>query len=211
MGLRRMGDEPFLRENFVEIEAVCQRAEELSYQMLSFAGKAHLTLQSVNLSELVRQTGELMRQSTPAGHAIVYALVDELPAIWGDATQLRQVAMNLILNASEAIGNKTGTISINSGCGFFDAAALRDSHAESDPEPGRYVHFSVRDTGSGMDQSTRERILDPFFTTKPVGHGLGLAVVLGIVRAHKGLLKVESEPGRGSVFTVLFPCTSNAA
>jgi signal transduction histidine kinase len=179
--------------------------------MIAFAGKAQLTLQSVNLSALVRETGELMRQSTPARHELVYALADELPPLWADATQVRQVAMNLILNASESIGNEAGTISISTGCGFFDAAALRDSHAESEPEPGRYVHFSVRDTGAGMDKKTCDRILDPFFTTKPVGHGLGLAVVLGIVRAHKGVLRVESEPCRGSTFTVLFPCASDAA
>lgn len=206
LGQRYLGNEAMLRENFREIESVCQRAEDLSEQMMAFAGKARLAFQSVDLSGLVRQTGEFMRPTTPGQHALQFNLLQEPPALWADPTQLRQVTMNLIQNASEAIGSRPGTITLSTGCAFFDPGSLRDGYSDEEPVPGRYLYLSVRDTGCGMDARTRERILDPFFTTKSMGHGLGLAAVLGIVRAHKGILKVESEPEQGATFTVLLPC-----
>jgi CheY-like chemotaxis protein len=113
--------------------------------------------------------------------------------------------MNLLINASEAIGDRSGAITVTVGAARRDKEYLRKSELHSDLAPGLYVHLVVTDTGSGMDEHTRPRIFEPFFSTKFTGRGLGLAAVLGIVRAHKGAIKVYSEPGKGTTFEVLFP------
>ena len=113
--------------------------------------------------------------------------------------------MNLILNASDSLGEAGGLVSIATGAGDYDAASLREAYAEEPPGQGLYVHLEISDTGCGMTPEVRQRIFDPFFTTKFTGRGLGLAAVLGIVRGHHGAIRVCSEPGKGSSFTVLFP------
>jgi signal transduction histidine kinase len=128
-----------------------------------------------------------------------------LPAIEADATQLRQVVMNLIVNASEAIGERSGVISITTGLARCDAAYLHTCFTSDGIREGDFAYVEVADTGDGMDKATLDRIFDPFFTTKFTGRGLGLAAVLGIVRGHKGAIKVYSEKHRGSTFKLLFP------
>ena len=123
----------------------------------------------------------------------------------GDPSQVRQVVMNLIINSAEAIGDASGLITVAVGAAHHDAASLRQTELSDELPPGPYVHLEVTDSGCGMDEETRARIFEPFFTTKFKGRGLGLAAVLGIVRAHKGALKVTSAPGRGTSFRVLFP------
>ncbi|RME84870.1 MAG: response regulator, partial [Zetaproteobacteria bacterium] len=133
-------------------------------------------------------------------------LADNLPPIYADPAQLRQVVMNLVINASEAIGEKSGAITIRTGVMHADEAYLRTTFVpEEKIKPGRYVFLEVSDTGSGMDAATMARIFEPFFTTKFTGRGLGLSAVLGIVRAHHGAIKVYSEPGKGTTVKVLFP------
>src|SRR5262249_35126857 len=136
-----------------------------------------------------------------------FAPVPHLPAIEADATQVRQVVLNLLTNAAEAIGDTGGTIAVRTGIAELDAAALAGTEHGPETQPGTYVWIEVADTGRGMDAATRERIFDPFFSTKFTGRGLGLATVLGLVRAHRGALTVESRPGRGTVFRVFLPCT----
>ena len=133
-----------------------------------------------------------------------------LPPIEADPSQIRQIVMNLIINASEAIGDRSGVITVSVGATRCDAEYLRKTELHDNLAPGLYVHLEVTDTGSGMDAETRSRIFEPFFTTKFTGRGLGLAAVLGIVRAHKGALKVYSEPGKGTTFKVLFPALEDA-
>jgi CheY-like chemotaxis protein len=129
-----------------------------------------------------------------------------------DATQIRQVAMNLITNASEAIGDREGTISLRTGALWCDRGYFSDAIGGSDQHaPGPYIFFEVSDTGVGMDSAMLARIFDPFFSTKFAGRGLGLAAVLGIVRGHKGALKVSSRPGEGTTFRVLFPAQQDHA
>jgi CheY-like chemotaxis protein len=127
-----------------------------------------------------------------------------------DASQLRQVVMNLVVNASEAIGERSGVITLSTGAMDCDRAYLSESWLDEQLPEGMYVFIEVADTGSGMDAETRARIFDPFFTTKFTGRGLGLAAVLGIVRGHRGAIKVYSELGKGTTLKVLFPASQRA-
>jgi CheY-like chemotaxis protein len=128
-----------------------------------------------------------------------------VPLIKADPGQIRQIVMNLIINASEAIGDRDGVIALSATAVECDERYLRATELAVDLTPGLYVQLDVTDTGCGMTAETRARIFEPFFTTKFSGRGLGLAAVLGIVRAHRGAIKVASEPGKGSMFSVLFP------
>ena len=133
------------------------------------------------------------------------AFATELPAIEADITQLRQIVMNLITNASDALADQKGTISIRTDVVRVTRDYLADTYLDDDLPEGEYVYLEISDSGIGMTKEVKQRIFDPFFTTKFTGRGLGLAAVLGIVRSHRGALKVESEPGRGTVFKVMFP------
>jgi signal transduction histidine kinase len=140
---------------------------------------------------------------------VEYRLEDEVPAIDGDKVQIQQVIMNLVINASDAIGDGDGAITVSTGVRECDQDYLAGCAVDSRLHAGRYVFLDVVDTGCGMDVETRNRIFDPFFTTKTTGRGLGLASVFGIMRGHGGALRVESEPGKGSVFSALFPCSGS--
>jgi signal transduction histidine kinase len=153
----------------------------------------------------------LLQASIPKNVALRYYRTNELPAVEADATQLRQIVMNLVVNAAEAIGAEAGIISITTGLQRADQAYLAEVYAAPDLPEGWYVALEVADTGQGMDATTRARIFDPFFTTKFTGRGLGLAAVLGIVRGHKGALNVYSEPGHGSTFKILLPISAEAS
>lgn len=127
----------------------------------------------------------------------------------GDPTQIQQLIVNLVINAGEAIGERTGTVTVETGMHVIDEEEAAACHAGERVRPGSYVCVEVRDTGSGMDEETRARIFDPFFSTKFTGRGLGLAAASGIVRGHKGAIKVTSAPGKGSTFRVLLPAAQN--
>lgn len=134
-----------------------------------------------------------------------FNLSPSLPTVTADATQIRQIIMNLVINASEAIGDRSGVIALTTGVTRIDHTYIATLRHHDGVTPGDYVFIEVSDTGCGMDAATLERIFDPFFTTKFTGRGLGLAAVLGIVRGHRGALKVYSEPGRGTTFRLLLP------
>jgi CheY-like chemotaxis protein len=151
----------------------------------------------------------LLEVSVSKRAVLKYRFAPDLPAIEGDATQLRQVIMNLITNASDAIGDRSGVISIATGLMYADAAYLRTAYMDDGLPEGDYVYLEVADTGIGMDPETAARIFDPFFTTKFTGRGLGLAAVLGIVRGHRGAIKLYTEPGRGTTFKILFPAAGS--
>jgi signal transduction histidine kinase len=187
------------------ILSATQRAAELSRQMLAYSGKQPLTLETLSLSELVRKAGHMLEVSISRNARLSYRLEEDLPLVLGDSAQLSQVMMNLVVNASEAIGEREGAITIATRTLQCGRALLDDFETDRFLREGLYVCLEVSDTGSGMDAQTRAKVFDPFFTTKFVGRGLGLAVVQGIVRGHKGTITVESEPGKGSTFRILLP------
>ncbi|MFQ5628264.1 MAG: response regulator, partial [bacterium] len=196
------------RECLEDIEKASQRAAELCRQMLAYSGKGQFVVEAVNLSEIVKDIANLLEVSISKKASLRYHFASELPAIEADSTQLRQVIMNLITNASDAIGDKAGVIKITTGTlecddDFFSETILAENH-----KPGKYVFVEISDTGCGMDNETQSKIFDPFFTTKFTGRGLGLAAVLGIVRGHKGVIKIDSQQGAGTTFKVFFPCTN---
>jgi PAS domain S-box-containing protein len=181
------------------------RAAELTDQLLAYAGRGRIGATRVDPGGVVE---ELLRISAPAMPANVTVSVD-IPAglaIRGDAAQVRQVLLNLIANARDALGGGAGEIAIS--------ASMLHHRGVPDPDdvlaapPGAYVLLEVADTGTGVDRDARRRIFEPFYTTKPTGHGLGLAAVLGIVRAHRGGLRLISAPGEGARFQVLWPATA---
>jgi PAS domain S-box-containing protein len=193
------------RGNLTEITIAARRAADLCRQMLAYAGKASFTVERVTLRELVEEMAHLLKTAISKKAILNLNLERGLPPIEADPSQIRQVVMNLIINASEAIGDRSGVITVSVGATRCDAEYLRKTELRETLSPGLYVHLEVTDTGIGMDVETRSRIFDPFFSTKFTGRGLGLAAVLGIVRAHKGGLKLYSEPGKGTTFKILFP------
>jgi two-component system, cell cycle sensor histidine kinase and response regulator CckA len=193
------------RGSILQITTAARRAAELCRQMLAYSGRAAFTLEKVNLRELIEEMAHLLKTSISKKAVLNLNLERGLPAIQVDPSQVRQIVLNLIINASEAVGDRSGVITVAAGATRCDADYLRKTELHDGLAPGLYVHLEVTDTGCGMDAETRVRIFEPFFTTKFTGRGLGLAAVLGIVRAHKGAIKVYSEFGKGTTFKVLFP------
>jgi len=178
------------REFLLSITTASQRAAELCRQMLAYAGKGRFVLERLDLSLVVQEMAQILRVSVGKNVALRYRLAGGLPAVEVDASQLRQVVMNLTTNASDALGERSGVVTLTTGDMTCDMDYLSGLFPDGDLAEGRYVFLEVSDTGVGMDEATQERIFDPFFTTKFTGRGLGLAAVLGIVRTpgrHRGL------------------------
>ncbi|MGD0088905.1 MAG: PAS domain S-box protein [Planctomycetota bacterium] len=188
------------------IEIAAHRAADLCKQMLAYAGKGSFTVLPINLNTIINELANLLRVSIGKHIRLKLDLAAGLPLAQADATQIRQVLMNLIINASEAIGEGDGAISLATGVTHATRETLAETCLAPDLPEGDYLCIEVADTGCGMDERTRARIFDPFFSTKFQGRGLGLAAVLGIVRGHQGAIKVDSVPGEGSTFRVLLPC-----
>jgi PAS domain S-box-containing protein len=207
LALMELSPESPARESVAQIETAALRAAELAKQMLAYSGKGKFVIQRINLSKIVEEMSHLLEVSTSKKAILRYNFAANLPAIEADPTQLRQVIMNLITNASDAIGERSGIITVGTGVLEADRGYLSETYLDDDLPPGDYVFVEVSDTGCGMDEETRFKIFDPFFTTKFTGRGLGLAAVLGIVRGHRGAIKVYSQSEKGSTFKVLFPCS----
>jgi signal transduction histidine kinase/ActR/RegA family two-component response regulator len=199
------------RASVEQIEIAARRAADLTRQLLAYAGRGRFVMQRLDLGALVADMIDLLKASIGKHVALQYQAPPTLPAIEADATQIRQVVMNLVINASEAIGAEPGTITITIGTRWIDQAFLHEAAALLEVPDGWYVCLAVSDTGCGMDDSTRARIFEPFYSTKFTGRGLGLSAVLGIVRSHKGTLTVQSMPGQGSTFMVLLPAIAAPA
>jgi PAS domain S-box-containing protein len=188
-----------------------ERAADLTKQMLAYAGKGRFLIEPIDISVLVREISALIRSSIPKRVTLRLDLQEMLPPVEADATQLQQLIMNLVINAAEAIPeHRQGTVLVITRSHEVDAHYLATLGGANDIGPGNYVVVSVQDNGAGMDENTLSKIFDPFFTTKFTGRGLGLAAAAGIVRSHKGALKVFSTPGRGTTFRVLLPISAAA-
>jgi signal transduction histidine kinase/CheY-like chemotaxis protein len=198
------------RTSIMDVEIASRRAGELARQMLAYSGRSRFRIEPVELSDLVRELLTLLQVSIGKGVILKLHLAEEPIVVDADAAQLRQVVMNLVINAADAIHDRSGTVTIRVDRILADADYLANAHPEAGLEPGHYATLEVADTGIGMDRETQERIFDPFFTTKFTGRGLGLAAVLGIVRGHAGALRVYSEVGHGSTFRVVLPLSASS-
>ncbi len=198
-----------LQTHLEQIEAGAQRAAELCQQMLAYAGKGRFLVSRISLEALVRDTTPLLEHSISKRATLHFKFRSGVPDVDVDATQIRQIIMNLVVNASDALGANDGSIMVET-CTMNrrDPQIARAVMAPPAGE-GDFACLRVSDTGSGMNEETLAKIFDPFFTTKFAGRGLGLAAVLGIVRSHQGSLLVASTPGKGSSFTLLLPAASS--
>lgn len=197
-----------LRDNVGEIQKASTRARDLCRHLLSFAGRAPRDVRPVSLAKVAADAASMLSMRIPSKVSVRIEGPPDLPLMPADESQLHQVAMNLITNACDAIGSDDGCITISTGEQMCDADYLVDTTGSPGALPGRYLFMRVSDTGCGMDEATRRRICEPFFTTKDQGHGMGMAAVLGIVRSHHGLIKIETASGKGTAFTVLFAADS---
>ncbi|NVN98913.1 MAG: PAS domain S-box protein [Geobacteraceae bacterium] len=192
-------------DNLRNIEQSALRAADLARQMLAYSGKGKYHIEQVDLNRLIEDMMSLLEVSVFKKCLLRLDLQPYLPCVEADATQLRQIIMNLVINASEAINNESGVISIKTSLQECDLNYLKSFKLAEDLDAGQYLCLEITDTGCGMDRPTVERIFDPFFTTKFTGRGLGMAAVQGIIRSHKGGVMVQSEPGKGSSFKIIFP------
>ncbi|MGI5843013.1 MAG: hybrid sensor histidine kinase/response regulator [Candidatus Xenobium sp.] len=194
-----------VRVSLREALRASQSASDLCGQILSYSGRGCFDMEPLDLSLLVSELGRMFGASILNKASLVWNLDADLPQVMGDAIQLRQIAMNLILNAAEAVGEQPGEIRISTRLHHCTHWDLGQALLGELCQPGDFVALEVEDTGCGMDETTLRRIFEPFFTTKVLGRGLGLAAVLGIVRGHRGALRVDSKPGIGTRFRVLLP------
>jgi CheY-like chemotaxis protein/two-component sensor histidine kinase len=179
--------------------------------MLAYSGRGRFVVQPVNLSRVVDEMAELLRASISKKAQLSMRLADDLPAVEADVTQLRQVVMNLLTNASDAVSANGGEITVSTLRTRLYAQVVTGAVPGQALAPGDYVRLEVRDTGCGMEDDVLSRMFDPFFSSKATGRGLGLSAVQGIVRGHGGTIEVDSEPGGGTTITVLLPATDAAA
>jgi len=194
-----------------QIESAAMTAAELCQQMLAYAGRSPLAFQSIDLRALLEECLPLLRVSVSKHHALEVQSPPDLPLIHADPTQIRQICMNLAINASEAIGEQEGEITLRVSVCMLNEEVLRTGYREHRLVPGRYVMLEVQDSGPGMMPETFSRIFEPFYSTKQVGHGLGLAAVLGIMRSHGGGVSASTEIGTGTCVRLIFPALDASA
>jgi PAS domain S-box-containing protein len=188
------------------ISEAAHRGAELCDQLLAYAGEGQFQVEESDLSTIVRGTNHLLQTAVSEGVELVYELEGELPLAQLDTTQIQQILMNVVQNASEAIeADGGGTITVETGTDTCERSDLLDTYLNDELEPGEYVYLRVEDDGIGMSDDELSQLFDPFYTTKETGRGLGLSATLGIVRAHEGAVEVESEPDEGTTFTFYFP------
>lgn len=208
LALSKLAPGSSARRDIQSVEKAAERAADLCKQLLAYSGRGRFEVQAVDLSALVADMQDLLEVAVSKRSILRYELAGSLPVVEADPGQLRQVVLNLVTNAAEAIGDRTGIITVRTlptevEKDYESPVVGRVSH-------GAYVSLEVTDTGCGMDRDTASRIFDPFFTTKFTGRGLGLAAVLGIVRGHRGAIDLTTAPGRGTTFRAIFPCSLEA-
>ncbi len=211
LALMRINPESPAVDNLHSIEKAASRAADLAKQMLAYSGKGKFVIKNHDINSLLEEMLHILQVSISKKAVLRLNLTRPLPPVEADATQIRQIIMNLVINASEAIGDKSGIIAITTGCMDCNHHYLKDVWLDENISDGLYVFIEIADTGCGMDKEILAKLFDPFFTTKFTGRGLGMAAVLGIVRGHKGAIKVYSEPGKGSTFKILLPASGKPA
>ena len=196
------------RQHIEELHTSALRASELTNQLLAYSGKGQFRLESLDLNRVVEENVPLLHSSLPKRARLALKLEAENTAVFGDVAQIRQVLVNLVTNAGEALDGPQGTVTIRTAVIDADRAFLASGASEAELAEGRYVLLEVADDGVGMDDETRAKVFDPFFSTRFTGRGLGLAAVLGIMHGHHGTVRVTSQPGTGTGVQILFPESS---
>ncbi|MEI6305590.1 MAG: ATP-binding protein, partial [Deltaproteobacteria bacterium] len=191
--------------NIAEIEKAAERAAALCRQMLAYAGKAQLSMSQINMRSLTDEMVTMLKATLPQNAEINPDLSTDVPSINGDSSQIRQIIMNLIINASEAIGKEHGEIRVSLATTDIKTGQSEQDYNGNTIPPGKYVYLEVTDNGCGMDEETKWRIFEPFYTTKFTGRGLGMSAVLGIIKSHGGALQLHSQLGQGTTFKVYLP------
>lgn len=208
---RGLPDDSRLQSYVKGIVTAAKRAADLCNQLLAYAGSGIQTKLPTDVSKEVSDLQELFRSSISKKTVLSQSLAPGLPLIMADQTQLRQIILNLLINASEALEGEAGEVTLKTGSVTLNAVEVQKLLPSSDLPAGDYVFIEVTDTGIGMDEETKNNLFNPFFSTKFTGRGLGMSAVLGIVRNHSGGIDVASQLGKGSTFTVYFPATDMAA
>jgi two-component system cell cycle sensor histidine kinase/response regulator CckA len=199
------------RPDLDNVVLASRRAANLTRQLLAYSGKGHFEVRPIDLSVHVRELATLLETTISKKVQLRLELTQDMPPVSADIAQVQQIVMNLVINGAEAIGDQRGTVLVTTGLQNIDEFYVQSLFSSEGIAPGDYVYLEVHDTGCGMDEATKMRIFDPFFTTKFTGRGLGLAAVMGIVRGHKGAIKVYSSPGKGTTFKVFFPAAEGTA
>ncbi len=205
LAMMRLSPDSPAMESLRQVEASAERAADLTRQLLAYSGRGRFVVEPLVLNDAIQEIVALLRVSIAKGIELRLDFQGDLPAVEADLAQIRQLVMNLITNASDAIGDKGGVVRLTTRLVETDHSYFDEHWLQQDLPQGLYVALEVSDTGVGMKAETQTRMFDPFFTTKPRGHGLGLAAALGIVRGHKGTIRVYSELGRGTTIKILFP------
>ncbi|MEI6305784.1 MAG: PAS domain S-box protein, partial [Deltaproteobacteria bacterium] len=205
LALRRLTAESPVIGNLRKIENAAAQAADLAKQMLAYSGKGKFMVEDINLNRLFEEMLHMLEVSIPKNVSIHLNLAHTVPSVEADVTQIRQIIMNLVINAAEAIGSNSGVINITTGCMECDQVYLKDIWLNEGVAEGLYTFMEISDNGCGMDQETMAKLFDPFFTTKFTGRGLGMAAVLGIIRGHRGAIKVYSAKDKGTSFKIFLP------
>jgi signal transduction histidine kinase len=210
LSLMRLPEDSPVRRFIGQAVLAAEKAAKLSGMMLSYSGKGLFSIGELSLTGLIEKNAAMLEAALPKSITLNLNLDDTLPLIFGDEEQIQQVVMNLIINASEAIGTVNGSITVATGRDEFDLRTLSSRMLEEKLLPGQYAWIEICDSGCGMDSETVHKVFDPFFTTKFTGRGLGMSAAQGIVRAHKGGILIDSSPGNGTTVRILFPIAAGA-
>ncbi|MBI5582669.1 MAG: PAS domain S-box protein, partial [Deltaproteobacteria bacterium] len=205
LSLDDLSREGEIRENLTAALEATHQAADLSRLMLTYVGQSVPGKSRVDLSREVERIMPLIKASQPGKIRLTQAIAAGLPTVEVGADGIRQITINLAANAWESLGGEGGEVSLTTGAAFFDEFYLRAAVSEEPLPSGTYVYLEISDTGSGITDEVRSRMFDPFFSTKFLGRGLGLATVWGLVRASRGGIVVDSEPGKGTTVRVLLP------
>lgn len=208
LALMYESDPVLVRACLMDIKGAAKRAAELSGQMLAYSGRSSFNIQNADINRVVEGAEARFREVVPKQITLEYQLGRQLPTVRGDRNHLQQILVSLITNAVEAIGEYPGGITLRTGVKTCERSDLSNTYLDDNLPEGRYVFLEVADTGCGIDIDIKEKIFDPFFSTKFTGRGLGLASVLGIVRAHQGAIDVVSDTNAGCTVRLYLPCSS---
>ncbi len=196
-------------KNINEIKSASLKAADFVKQILIYSGKSKAITKPLNMSQLIKDMGKLLEVAISKKTNLIYEINDKDIYIEGDSSQLSQIFMNLIVNASESLNNKEGFVKIKTDLVYLKKDFLKNTNINYSNKEGEYILIEITDNGCGIEKDKLSKIFEPFYTTKFTGRGLGLSAVVGIVKNHNGIIKVESELNKGTTFKIYFPVSKN--